>query len=397
MYKWIILILLCLALSIWGLIYSCVGVLAPFLISELNFSSTQVGFLVSAVAIGYAMMMVPAGIGADLIGVRIPLTLGVLIMGVLIYTVTKYSSFSHQFVLFVLIGVAGGLTLPTTSKSVMDWFDREGRATAMGIKQSGINMGGMVAGILLPYLAVRFNWQFSLKITAFMSAVSGIIIFLVYREYRHGMPNYSESSLIKIKDSIYLIFDRKFLLLSTVCFLMLLVQFGFTTYLVLFLTRKLKFDAILAGKYLFASFAAGILGRVGFGLISDFLLKGMRPTILLFMAITMTVVCFLLGVLSEYDSPTWVIFTLVLVFGLTGMGWNGMFLTIIVESAKKELSGTASGFSSIIGFIGVVIWTPIFGYILDTKESFYIAWNFLTLCAFCAVCILIFLKRLENI
>ena len=397
MYKWSLLCLLCLALAVWGLVYSCVGALAPFLMSDLQFTSTQVGFLVSAVAIGYAIMMVPAGIWADLMGVKILLSLGVLFLGVLIFTVTQYSSFVHEFILFGLIGFAGGLTMPTSSKAVMDWFDKEGRATAMGIKQSGINVGGMMAGILLPLLAVRFNWRFSLRLTALLCIISAIVIFLLYKDHPSQKGQQIGSRSVTAKDFMNLLADRRFLLLSATSFLMLLVQFGFTTYLVLFLTRQQNFDAIAAGKYLFASFGAGILGRIGFGLLSDFLFQDRRSAVLLFMAITMSMVCLFMGALPQYRLAHWVIFILVLAFGLTGMGWNGMFLTIVVEFTRKELSGSAAGFSSTIGFIGVIIGTPLFGYILDKKESFFLAWNFLTICALSAViCILSLRKRERN-
>jgi sugar phosphate permease len=397
MYKWIILALVFLGTSIWGLVYSSIGPLAPFFIRDLHFTSTQVGLLVSAVAAGYSLMMIPAGIWADLMGVRILLSLGILFLGILIFAVTQYSSFVVELILFGFIGIAGGSTLPTSSKAVMDWFPREGRATAMGIKQSGINVGGMVAGILLPFLAVRFNWQFSLKMIALLSILSAIIIFVLYRESLSGTRRQTGSRAILIRDSIKLISDRQFLLMSVTNFLMLVAQFGFTTYLVLFLTRKQNFEVISAGKYLFASFGAGMLGRVGFGLLSDFFFKEKRSAILLFMAAVMTLTCLLLGAFAEYPQEHWVILILVLAFGLTGIGAYGIFLTIVVELTKKELAGLAAGFSSTIGFIGVIIGTPIFGYILDRTASFPLAWNYLTICSLASVICIVFFRKKEGI
>jgi len=396
MYKWITVLLLGLAHCIWGLIGSCVGAISPFLIEELNFTSTQVGLLVSALSLGYSIMMVPAGIWSDLIGVRIPLTSGIVFLGIIIYTVTKSTSFISGFILFVLLGLAGGLTMPSATKSIMYWFTVKGRATAMGIKQSGINLGGMLAGILLPVLAVRSGWEFSLEFTAFISLLSAIVIFVLYKESPHHNYVKVDSNSIRVQDAISLMWNKRIVLLGIVALFFLLVQFAFSTYLVLFLTKELKIDVVLAGRYLFASFSSGILGRIGLGIISDYFLKSKRILILMIMAILIAILCIILGMVSE-NHAHWIVFIIVFIFGFTGMGWNALFLTITGECVGKELSATAIGLATMIGFIGVMFGPPIFGHILDKGGSFFLAWNFLTICMLFVLFMLIFFRRELNI
>lgn len=340
-------------------------------------------------------MMVPAGIWSDLIGVRVPLTSGLVFLGIIIYAVTKFTTFISEIILFILLGLAGGLTFPSASKSIMDWFAVEGRATAMGIKQSGISAGGMLSGILLPVLAVRFNWEFSLEVAAYITLICSVIIFIMYKEISQESYLKLESNPIRIQDSIRLFLNKRIVLMGVVALLFLFVQFCFSTYLVLFLTKELKFDVIVAGRYLFVSFGSGIIGRIGFGLISDYFVKWKRINILTVMAIVVGILCFLLGIVSE-KYALWIVFLIVFVFGLTGMGWNALFLTIIGECAGKELSGSAIGLGTMIGFVGVMIGPPIFGYILDKEGSFFLAWNLLTICMLLTFFILILFKNRFN-
>jgi cyanate permease len=57
------------------------------------------------------------------------------------------------------------------------------------------------------------------------------------------------------------------------------------------------------------------------------------------------------------------------------IGWGGLYATIAGELGGKELAGVATGVSSAILIIGVIIGPPLFGYIVDRTESFQIAWS----------------------
>ena len=44
-----------------------------------------------------------------------------------------------------LAGIGLGCVMPATTKAVLVWFPIKERATAMGFKQTGVNVGGMIS------------------------------------------------------------------------------------------------------------------------------------------------------------------------------------------------------------------------------------------------------------
>jgi MFS family permease len=81
------------------------------------------------------------------------------------------------------------------------------------------------------------------------------------------------------------------------------------------------------------------------------------------------------------QTPALSIAAMLALFGLTAIGWGGLFLTMMGELAGKELSGVASGFGLTMTSLGIVIGPPIFGLIVDTTGSYQLAWAFTAICA----------------
>ena len=65
---------------------------------------------------------------------------------------------------------------------------------------------------------------------------------------------------------------------------------------------------------------------------------------------------------------------IVALMGLSVLGRHGVSITFIAELAGKELAGTASGVSITITYTGIVIGPPLFGYIADITQSYWLSW-----------------------
>ncbi|MGA3264183.1 MAG: MFS transporter [Terracidiphilus sp.] len=64
-----------------------------------------------------------------------------------------------------------GLNWPGASKSVAEWFPNQERSLAVAIFDSGSSVGGAVAALSIPLIAMAFGWR-----SAFV--VSGLIGFI---------------------------------------------------------------------------------------------------------------------------------------------------------------------------------------------------------------------------
>lgn len=73
-------------------------------------------------------------------------------------------------------------------------------------------------------------------------------------------------------------------------------------------------------------------------------------------------------------TPVWLVSVTVALFGMTIMGWNGLYLARVSEIVATGMAGVAVGFSNTGAFLGTVLIPPLFGWILDYAESYRVGW-----------------------
>jgi MFS family permease len=77
---------------------------------------------------------------------------------------------------------------------------------------------------------------------------------------------------------------------------------------------------------------------------------------------------------ASTQFPVWLTTGSVFVFGFSMIGWNGIFLTLVAEIAGSNRAGMATGISLSIGFLGILLGPPAFGYLVDKTGSYSTAW-----------------------
>lgn len=78
-------------------------------------------------------------------------------------------------------------------------------------------------------------------------------------------------------------------------------------------------------------------------------------------------------------TPEWVILLIVAAFGFSAIGYNGIYLVFVPEIAGKELAGVSTGFTLSISFLGIILGTPFFGYLVEFYGSYTFTWLSLAL------------------
>src|SRR5881396_2825731 len=120
-----------------------VSPLAPSLVEGFRLSRLDVAFIVPSVYLGGLFFSLPAGHLADRWGVR-PTFLGGLTLG--------------AGCLF-LAGVGWSVVNPVLGKAIVDLFPVRERGIAMGIKQMGLTVGGVISALVLPPIAAALGWR----------------------------------------------------------------------------------------------------------------------------------------------------------------------------------------------------------------------------------------------
>jgi len=371
-YRWYILLILTVTQIGASLAALSFGPLAPFLQDSFQISRAQVGLLTSSLYFGSILVSIPTGRLADRLGVRRLLLIGPAAMAVFFFAFSRADAYQTAWILALLAGMGYGVINPATAKAIMCWFSAKGRATAIGIKQSGVTIGAAIAAALLPTLALALTWRTSLFIAGAAVLGSAMLCYLFYREFPGAAlsgngTRKADGGLIKV------ITNRNIILFSLVDCVWSSIQMSVSTYLVLYIKETLFYSVVLAGAYLaIAQMSAG-LGRVFWGVISDHLFQSRRKIVLLIIGVITTMTTLSMTVLTK-NTPGWLLFVIVVFIGLSVLGRHGVLITFVAELAGKELAGTAMGVSITITYIGIIIGPPLFGHIADITRSYGLSW-----------------------
>lgn len=385
-YRWVMVGVLWLVHALAYLNMSSLGILAPFIKGEFHLSSFQIGFLISAMSIGSSLGQMPAGLLSDFAGVRRMLTLAVGAIGGFFVLLSLAPSYGIALLVILFYGMANGIITPSASKSVIDWFPVVGRATAMGVKQTGVNFGGIFAGLLLPALAIALSWRQSLLAVGLGELALAVLIFILARE-SPLRPDASPAPL-DWKKILRMAMHRDMVVLGGIAFCFMVSQFCFSTYLILFLTQEMGYPIVRAGQWFAISFLVGAVGRILWSLASDYFLAGRRKGVLGLIAGILLLSSLALAAIPFFPAASPLLAVALLAFGVSGVGWNAIYNTMVGESVGMESTALATGVGYFYGFMGSLIGPPLFGLLVDATGRYGYAW---LLPALCGGTVLVFL------
>jgi predicted MFS family arabinose efflux permease len=217
----------------------------------------------------------------------------------------------------------------------------------MSVKQTGVTIGGTLAGITLPPLAILTSWRVALLAVAVVALSVGCWGF-AKRESAVREPLVLADRTISVRRSR----------LAFYAFWMAGIQLAILGYTAVYLVDHQGFSPQRAGLALSLALAAGTVGRLVWGAVSDWsrdririlqLAAGGSALVLLFMPL----------------ATTALIWPLVVVAGFCSVGWNGMFLTVTAESAGPGGVGRASSFILPFFYAGSICLPPLLGLVVE--------------------------------
>lgn len=287
----------------------------------------------------------------------------------------------------VLIGMGYGPVTPASSHLLIKTTPPERMSLVFSIKQTGVPVGGMMAGMLVPSFEVLVGWQFAFLSVAALCVLTAILV----RPLRATLdddrdPSIKPSLVASLIQPVQLVLKKKSLrILAAVSFMFSVTQLSVTTYLVTFLYEDLGWSLIAAGVALTVAQAAGVAGRILWGWIADNWLGS---------GFMLIVVAALLGgsaiglALFTATTPHWVLYLLLIVLGSTAIGWNGVFLAEVARQAPPGMASMATGGALGFTFMGVLFGPPLFGVAASNLHSYGTSYALLLLPALVIVVLL---------
>ena len=343
--------------------------LTPSLVEGFGLTRLQVAFIVPSIYVGGLFFSLPGGRLADHLGVRKSL-LGGLALGALGLGVAAGAPGFVFFLLFLFVAGCGwSVVNPALGKAIMDVFPASERGVAMGIKQMGLTLGGLVAALVLPLIATTLGWRAAVLACGVVVAVPALAAWPVLAPFDAAAAPAAAARRATdwswARRPAVLVFFGGGLLLG-------MVQAAVLSYLPLYCVQALGFDKIWASLLVACAQAGGAVSRLALGAASDRWLTGRRS---IWLAVTSMVAVTIFAAYALWSvSAAPAAGALAFLAGIGAFGWVGIFFVISAEVGGPRQAGLLSGmaFGSIV--VGLLIGPTVFGLLLVSTDSYRAAW-----------------------
>jgi predicted MFS family arabinose efflux permease len=257
----------------------------------------------------------------------------------------------------LLLGLGYGPLNPASSHLLDRVAPPQRRATIFSIKQTGVPLGAVLAGALLPSLALAAGWPAAIAALAAACVLLAALLQPLREPFdddrQPGAPVHFSDLALPAKQAWA---DRAAWLLAASSFFFAALQLCLGTYLVTYLTGQLGYELVLAGLVLAATQAAGVAGRLAAGALADRL--GARP-VMAGMGVSMAACAFASAGAGAW--PMAAMLALYVLFGASAIGWNGVYLAEVARRAPAGGVGTATSAALVVTFAGVMAGPATFG------------------------------------
>jgi len=347
--------------------------LSPSLVEGLGLTRLQVAFLVPSIYLAGLLFSLPGGRLADRLGVR-PTFLGGLAVGALgLLGAALAPGFLVFLVCLFVAGAGWSVVNPALGKAIMDVFPLRERGIAMGIKQMGLTVGGLIAALALPAIAAALDWRHAIAACAVIVAAPvalGWRPLAAFRGRARGGPPSLDTP--GAGSTWWWARHPGLLVFFATGFALGMVQGAVLAYLPLFTIQALGFDKIGAGLLVAASQAGGAASRLALGAASDRWATGRRS---LWLALTAGLGAAIFGLYAVWPATAPLAAGLLaFAAGVGAYGWVGIFFVISAEAGGPRQAGLLSGVAFAAIVAGLLVGPPVFGLLLEAADSYAVAW-----------------------
>ncbi|MGC2633281.1 MAG: MFS transporter [Candidatus Cybelea sp.] len=352
------------------------GALMPFFKSALHLDQAQLGWLLSIQFIGSVAMTSVAGLLTDRFGDKAVVRWSGVLMSLSLVAASLVASFSWLLVCLLVYGVGYAAVTPAGSHAIIFFFKKADRGIAMGIRQCGVPIAGVLGSLLLPAIALRYDYRAALAAAGILTFVASTIASQFYRE-----PSALEGERVSLRtmlaEMLQIARESRLILLTLTSMVLIAGQLVLIGFLTLTLVHRAGYSLSLALALFTLSQVAAIFGRLSWGWLSDHLFAGSRALPLAVVCIIAAAIALAFASITAATPPLWAAF-LSAALGFTAEGWLGVSVIAFAEIGGEEHSGSALGVGLTWTLLAAFVTPALFG-ALAQVHGFDVAWRCLAL------------------
>jgi ACS family hexuronate transporter-like MFS transporter len=383
-YRWRIVALLFFATTINYIDRQVIGILKPYIASDLGWSDADYGYIVTAFQVAYALGLLITGRVLDKFGTRMGYLLSIVVWSIAGMAHAAATSLIGFAAARFALGLGEAGNFPAAVKTVAEWFPKKDRAFAAGIFNSGSTIGAIIAPIIVSGITIALGWQWAFIITGSLGFI-WIFFWLSYYHLPEKHPKISKEEYdyihqdkdeINSKEQIRWVQLFKFRETYAICttrFISDWVWWFFLFWIPDFLSKthgiNLK-EVVLPLIIIYAVSSIG--GIMGGWLSSKFISMGKsvgfaRKTTILICALVILPVM----LVSQVQS-LWIAVALISLAAAGHQGWASNIFTIVSDIYPKNAVGSMMGLCGFTGAIGGALSASFVGLLLNSTGSYFL-------------------------
>jgi len=332
-----------------------------------SLSGVAVGFVITALTLGYATFLLPLGVATDRFGERRTLTVGLLGLSAGAVLVAAAPDYATLLVATFVLGSAYGTATPGTNKAIFDNVAPARQHRAIGIKQVGPTVGSAASALLITGLVGTFVWRAGFLVAAAVGLLAAGVFSVAYAGGGESTASYPNVR--------GLLANRSYALLVAAGVCIGAAFYTTTGYTVLYVEESVGVAVATAGAVLAVLQVCSSAGKILVGWLADALPGDQRRTVgtllaaqtltggALFLALTRTGT--FLGTAAAFAA-----------LGAFTLGSTGLYYSALSTLVDEDDIGAASAGGQLAATVGGLLAPPLFGYLVDAV-GYDAGWGFL--------------------
>ena len=350
-----------------------VPTVAPVVTSQTGMSEASIGYMSALSTCGSVMFLMAGHPLIRRFGPIRALQAGLLLS---CFGLAMLATPHWSFVLLsnLVLGLGYGPSAPAGSDILLRHSPPKHRTLIFSLKQAGVPAGGVMAGLLLPWLVDRMDWRTALIAVAFLPLLTVLAVQPVQRRVDAGADPTQPINWRVLVSPTNLFAPLRMAMASPVLRALSLAAACFAVgqgtiiaFSVTYVVQRLGYDLVAGGVVFAVMQVTGIFGRIGLGWLADRL--GSNLIVLSLNAVTLLAT----QMAWAMSGPDWHFGWLVALAAVTGVtvtSWNGVQLAEIARLAPQGRVSEGTAGATLVTFMGYIVGPAAFAGLLSATGSY---------------------------
>ncbi len=356
--------------------------IAPVVAAEYGIDPSLVGYHISVVSIGLiASLVLFSGLSRRIGSARAAQIGQCLVAAGMMCAILPSAAFLLPGSL--VIGIGFGLLAPPASALMMRFAPPARRNLVFSIQQTSVPLGGVIAALVAPLIAVTLGWRWAFMYSIVMLGLAMVLLQIGRASWDDDRDPSHRALARNPFDGFRSNWrDRELRLLSFAGMSFCWAQFSVATFAVVACVAVLDMTVVQAGLVLVAVQVASTVGRMVAGWIADRI--GSAGIVLAWMSWTMLVLSIGFFWLSP-SWPLWFVYAMFAGIGLASGAWAGILMAEVGQKAPPGRVAAVVGGTLLYVNIGKFSGPAVFSATYALTHSYNIAFALLALPSLVAI------------